>query len=194
MNTSKVAQFLYPQNNNSIPFAGYCSEGADRDRSMSGDSVGLRFRGSRRGYPSHQGSEQETLSWIPEQVGPVIVHGAHHHDNPEEKQISPKLESGHMQSKSQHQIHPQPQDDSYLAIPKTMAGSSSSDTLTGKQHCIPCKVFADEISYSVQLFTYRSCNEWTFVTVQSKQCHIGGINGVRRTRQIGSANTHGGHV
>ncbi|XP_062717312.1 ras-specific guanine nucleotide-releasing factor 2-like isoform X5 [Aedes albopictus] len=110
--------------------SGYCSEGADRDRSMSGDSVGLRFRGSRRGYPSHQGSEQETLSWIPEQVGPVIVHGSHHHDKPEEKQISPKHESGHMQSKSQHQIHPQPQDDSYLAIPKTMAGSSSSDTLT----------------------------------------------------------------
>ncbi|XP_062559593.1 ras-specific guanine nucleotide-releasing factor 2-like isoform X2 [Armigeres subalbatus] len=110
--------------------SGYCSEGADRDRSMSGDSAGLRFRGSRRGYTSHQGSEQETLSWIPEQVGPVIVHGAHHHDAPEEKPAPPKVDSGHMQSKSQHQIHPQPQDDSYLAIPKTMAGSSSSDTIT----------------------------------------------------------------
>lgn len=100
---------------------------------MSGDSFGLRFRGSRRGYASHQGSEQETLSYIPEQGGPVIVHGAYHHDSQEEKKVSPKSESAHMQSKSQHQIHPQPQDDSYLAIPKTMAGSSSSDTLTGKQ-------------------------------------------------------------
>lgn len=104
---------------------------------MSGDSAGLRFRGSRRGYTSHQGSEQETLSWIPEQVGPVIVHGAHHHDAPEEKPAPPKVDSGHMQSKSQHQIHPQPQDDSYLAIPKTMAGSSSSDTITGKCYSLP---------------------------------------------------------
>ncbi|XP_055608641.1 ras-specific guanine nucleotide-releasing factor 2-like isoform X2 [Uranotaenia lowii] len=113
--------------------SGYCSEGADRDRSMSGDSVGLRFRGSRRGYGSHQSSEQETLSWIPEQVGPVIIHGTHHHEEPSEKQqTSPsKTEtSGHVQSKSQHQIHQQqPQDDSYLVIPKPMVGSSSSDTL-----------------------------------------------------------------
>ncbi|XP_055550871.1 ras-specific guanine nucleotide-releasing factor 2-like isoform X3 [Wyeomyia smithii] len=112
--------------------SGYCSEGADRDRSMSGDSAGLRFRGSRRGYASHQSSEQETLSWIPEQVGPVIIHGAaHHHDSKEEKQSSPaKVDNTHMQSKSQHQIHPQPQDDSYLSIPKAMAGSSSTDTFT----------------------------------------------------------------
>ncbi|EDS30563.1 conserved hypothetical protein [Culex quinquefasciatus] len=130
--------------------SGYCSEGADRDRSMSGDSAGLRFRGSRRGYASHQGSEQETLSWIPEQAGPVIIHGVHHHETAveekqqqqqQQQQSPPKVDGGgggngggggggSLQSKSQHQIHAQPQDDSYLAIPKPMAGSSSSDTLT----------------------------------------------------------------
>uniref|UniRef100_A0A182JBQ2 Ras-GEF domain-containing protein n=1 Tax=Anopheles atroparvus TaxID=41427 RepID=A0A182JBQ2_ANOAO len=111
--------------------SGYCSEGADRDRSMSGDSTGLRFRGSRRGYQNHQSTEQETLSWIPEQVGPVIVHSAHHAaDKLEEKLIEPSGGTVHLQSKSQHQIHHQPQDDSYLVIPKAMPGSSSSDTLT----------------------------------------------------------------
>ncbi|XP_055644260.1 ras-specific guanine nucleotide-releasing factor 2-like isoform X2 [Toxorhynchites rutilus septentrionalis] len=110
--------------------SGYCSEGADRDRSMSGDSVGLRFRGPRRPFTSHQSSEQETLSWIPEQVGTVIIHDTHQSDNQEEKQSSPKADGSSIQSKSQQQIHPQPQDDSYLAIPKPMAGSSSSDTLT----------------------------------------------------------------
>ncbi|KFB43590.1 AGAP001238-PB-like protein [Anopheles sinensis] len=109
----------------------YCSEGADRDRSMSGDSTGLRFRGSRRGYQNHQSAEQETLSWIPEQVGPVIVHSAHHpSEKQEEKPIEPTGGTVHLQSKSQHQIHHQPQDDSYLVIPKAMPGSSSSDTLT----------------------------------------------------------------
>ncbi|XP_035773427.1 ras-specific guanine nucleotide-releasing factor 2-like isoform X3 [Anopheles albimanus] len=121
--------------------SGYCSEGADRDRSMSGDSTGLRFRGSRRGYQSHQSADQETLSWIPEQVGPVIIHSAsqHHHNEKhlEEKPAAsePVVTTGgpvhqHIQSKSQHQIHQQPQDDSYLVIPKAMPGSSSSDTLT----------------------------------------------------------------
>ncbi|XP_058116353.1 ras-specific guanine nucleotide-releasing factor 2-like [Anopheles ziemanni] len=111
--------------------SGYCSEGADRDRSMSGDSTGLRFRGSRRGYQNHQSAEQETLSWIPEQVGPVIVHSAHHpSEKLEEKPIEPTGGTVHLQSKSQHQIHHQPQDDSYLVIPKAMPGSSSSDTLT----------------------------------------------------------------
>ncbi|XP_035904093.1 ras-specific guanine nucleotide-releasing factor 2-like isoform X2 [Anopheles stephensi] len=112
--------------------SGYCSEGADRDRSMSGDSTGLRFRGSRRGYQSHQNSEQETLSWIPEQVGPVIIHSTHHLNEKvvEEKPIEPTGGTAHLQSKSQHQLHQQPQDDSYLVIPKTMPGSSSSDTLT----------------------------------------------------------------
>lgn len=137
------------------PFiTGYCSEGADRDRSMSGDSAGLRFRGSRRGYASHQSSEQETLSWIPEQAGPVIIHGVHHHDSggtavEEKQQQSPsKVDGsggGSLQSKSQHQIHVQPQDDSYLAIPKPMAGSSSSDTLTGRVACF-CLVFAGMVS------------------------------------------------
>ncbi|ETN59146.1 hypothetical protein AND_009234 [Anopheles darlingi] len=124
--------------------SGYCSEGADRDRSMSGDSTGLRFRGSRRGYQSHQSADQETLSWIPEQVGPVIIHSANHHHHQhtsekhlEEKPIEPTATATattthqHIQSKSQHQIHQQPQDDSYLVIPKAMPGSSSSDTLTG---------------------------------------------------------------
>lgn len=102
---------------------------------MSGDSTGLRFRGSRRGYQNHQNSEQETLSWIPEQVGPVIIHSTHHLNEKavEEKPIEPTPTGGtvHLQSKSQHQLHQQPQDDSYLVIPKTMPGSSSSDTLTG---------------------------------------------------------------
>jgi hypothetical protein len=49
-------------------FSGYCSEGGDRDRSMSGDSGGLRFRPSRRVYSQQSTTDQEPvgLSWIPE--------------------------------------------------------------------------------------------------------------------------------
>lgn len=49
-------------------FSGYCSEGGDRDRSMSGDSTGLRFRPSRRMYSQQSTTDQEPvgLSWIPE--------------------------------------------------------------------------------------------------------------------------------
>jgi hypothetical protein len=121
--------------------SGYCSEGADRDRSMSGDSVGLRYRSLRR-YTQQSNPDQESLSWIPETTGPIIIHGTTYHekideDNHVEADLTGSETSTALptptittQSQSQHQIN-QPQDDSYLVIPKTMAVSSSSDTLTG---------------------------------------------------------------
>ncbi|XP_055716567.1 ras-specific guanine nucleotide-releasing factor 2-like [Phlebotomus papatasi] len=103
--------------------SGYCSEGADRDRSMSGDSAGLRLKGSRR-MLQQQSTQEEGLSWIPEASGPVIV---------QEQEV---------EEATTVEVEPQPQpaeesvnvtnaqDDSFLAIPQTIATSSSADTLT----------------------------------------------------------------
>lgn len=117
--------------------SGYCSEGADRDRSMSGDSSQLRFNRlpSRRichqqppstgkllaGYKEQMEnrfgfSEQQSLGYIPEQgTGPVIVHS----EGQQESEETPVKSS-------------EPQDDAFLAIPKTIATSSSSDTIIGE--------------------------------------------------------------
>jgi hypothetical protein len=72
-------------------FSGYCSEGADRDRSMSGDSGGLRFRPTRRVYTQQSTTDQEPvgLSWIPETTTvemspPTIIHGSDGDDTIEE--------------------------------------------------------------------------------------------------------------
>ena len=97
--------------------SGYCSEGADRDRSMSSDSTGLRFKGRR--MLQQQSTQEEGLSWIPECGGPVIVHEEHQQEY--EKDDSEKIEVTVTST----------QDESYLAPPNTVATSSSSETLTG---------------------------------------------------------------
>jgi len=98
-----------------ILILGYCSEGADRDRSLSGDSAGLRFRGSRR-IVQQQSTTDDGLSWIPEGTGPIIVHESH----------------AIPQAELVHENVPNKQEEGYLAIPKTIAASNSADTLTGK--------------------------------------------------------------
>lgn len=117
--------------------SGYCSEGADRDRSMSGDSSQLRFNRlpSRRichqqppstgkllaGYKEQMENrfafpEQQSLGYIPEQgTGPVIVHA----EGQNESDDVPTKKS-------------EPQDDAFLAIPRNIATSNSSDTIIGE--------------------------------------------------------------
>lgn len=100
-------------------FSGYCSEGADRDRSMSGDSGGLRFRPTRRVYQQQSTTDQEPvgLSWIPEttasEMSPVtIIHGTEVEESSEE-------------------IGNIPQEEGYLGVPSknSVSTSGSADTL-----------------------------------------------------------------
>lgn len=100
-------------------FSGYCSEGADRDRSMSGDSGGLRFRPTRRIYQQQSTTDQEPvgLSWIPEttasEMSPVtIIHGT------EVEEIVEEVSSC-------------PQEEGYLGVPTktSVSASGSADTL-----------------------------------------------------------------
>lgn len=100
-------------------FSGYCSEGADRDRSMSGDSVGLRFRPSRRVYQQQSTTDQEPvgLSWIPEstatEMSPItIIHGT------EVEEVIEEVKS-------------QPQEEGFLGVPSkpSVSTSGSADTL-----------------------------------------------------------------
>ncbi|KAL7033129.1 hypothetical protein ACKWTF_007492 [Chironomus riparius] len=100
--------------------SGYCSEGADRDRSMSGDSVGLRFRPSRRNlYQQQSTTDQETtLTWIPEtttsevEASPevTIIHGT-------------EVEEGTIIQKNV------PQEEGFLGVPSSISASGSADTL-----------------------------------------------------------------
>lgn len=100
-------------------FSGYCSEGADRDRSMSGDSGGLRFRPTRRVYQQQSTTDQEPvgLSWIPEttasEMSPVtIIHGTEVEESSEE-------------------VSNIPQEEGYLGVPSksSVSTSGSADTL-----------------------------------------------------------------
>lgn len=101
--------------------SGYCSEGADRDRSMSSDSTGMRFRGSGvRRMLQQQSTQEEGLSWIPECGGPIIVHEEHQHEEYEKEE----------QEKREMSV-PAEGPGNLLAPPNTVAASSSSDTLTG---------------------------------------------------------------
>lgn len=47
-------------------FVGYCSEGPERDRSMSGDSTALRFKSEPIRRIINQSSIEEPISWMPE--------------------------------------------------------------------------------------------------------------------------------
>lgn len=133
--------------------SGYCSEGADRDRSMSGDSSQLRYGrppsrrsfqqspvtgkvycGVREHFDHRCTYEQESLAYIPESTpSPVIIHNEGQQEE-EEEQITIVTSTA------------EPQDDSYLAIPKTIATSSSVDTIVGKQQN-SINVFSNDQSF-----------------------------------------------
>ncbi|XP_055685566.1 ras-specific guanine nucleotide-releasing factor 2-like [Lutzomyia longipalpis] len=106
--------------------SGYCSEGADRDRSMSGDSAGLRLKGSRR-MLQQQSTQEDAggLSWIPEASGPVIVH-----EQEIEGTTAVDVEPLPPPPTEETTNVTNTQDDAFLAIPQTIATSSSADTLT----------------------------------------------------------------
>lgn len=103
--------------------SGYCSEGADRDRSMSSDSTGMRFKGPRR-MLQQQSTQEDGLSWIPECGGPIIVHEEQQQEDYEKDDMDGKIEVTVTAT----------QDEGYLAPPNTVAASSSSDTLTGMEN------------------------------------------------------------
>lgn len=101
-------------------FSGYCSEGGDRDRSMSGDSGGLRFRPTRRIYQQQSTTDLEPvgLSWIPEttasEMSPVtIVHNTEVEEETFEEVTTVRQEEG------------------YLGVPAkpSVSTSGSADTL-----------------------------------------------------------------
>lgn len=106
--------------------SGYCSEGADRDRSMSGDSGGLRFRPIRRIYQQQSTVDQEPvgLSWIPETMtteGPITII----HDTKIEEE---NAEGDSSESSRNVTI----QEEGFLGVPgsnSSVSASGSSETL-----------------------------------------------------------------
>lgn len=99
---------------------GYCSEGPDRDRSLSQDSTSLKPKGKR--ILTNQSTE-EGLSWIPEMCGPTIIKESDDCDNNEPKsyEVTTTIEITKATSQS----------DNLLSIPSTtIAASNSLDTLT----------------------------------------------------------------
>lgn len=102
--------------------SGYCSEGADRDRSLSCDSTGTRYRMSRRMF-TQQSTQEEGLSWIPEGTGLVITQ-----EQPiTTTRTTPDEVAVRDESNNEHTSNSQ--SDGYLSIPTTIASSSSADTL-----------------------------------------------------------------
>lgn len=103
-----------------IEFLGYCSEGPDRDRSMSQDSTSLKPKGKR--ILTNQSTE-EGLSWIPEMCGPTITKESEDSDinEPKSYETTTTIEITTATSHSDH----------LLTIPSTnIATSNSLDTLT----------------------------------------------------------------
>lgn len=119
-------------------YLGYCSEGADRDRSMSGDSTALRLK--RRIL--HQISTDDGLSWIPETVcgasprmfeskksepkAPTMCHPDHSCMAP----VVSHIPAAVVPSESSNQ-NVNAKVDTFLSIPTSVATSVSEDTLTG---------------------------------------------------------------
>lgn len=120
--------------------SGYCSEGADRDRSLSCDSTGTRFRGSRRLF-QQQSTQEEGLSWIPESNGThTMMQSKILNDKNQDSIISvisniadsssPTTNATTESSPDGKQSDAQ-KNEGFLSIPKTtIATSCSTDTLT----------------------------------------------------------------
>lgn len=125
--------------------SGYCSEGADRDRSMSGDSVGLRFRPSRRNLYQQQSTtglckekknrtkfkanrndiflmlhldQETTLTWIPETTTSEV-------------EASPEVTIVHGTEIEEHTVVQKnvKQEEGFLGVPSSISASGSADTL-----------------------------------------------------------------
>jgi RasGEF N-terminal motif len=93
--------------------SGYCSEGADRDRSLSGDSAGLRYRPRKISNPHSTLDQESNLTWIPEgeSCGPLISSdGVETEESDEVVQV----------------VTVEPV---YLTIPGAVTTSSSTDTI-----------------------------------------------------------------
>jgi hypothetical protein len=92
--------------------SGYCSEGADRDRSLSGDSAGLRYRPRKISNPHSTLDQESNLTWIPEgeSGGAAVVQDVETEDTEETAETV-----------QQEQI--------YLTIPRAVTTSGSTDTI-----------------------------------------------------------------
>lgn len=105
--------------------SGYCSEGADRDRSMSGDSAGLRFRPSRRMYSQQSTQDQDTgLPWIAETVTTEMT----------EVEINPEVTTIIHSTDIEEVVETNnnvPQEEGFLGVPSSasISTSGSADTL-----------------------------------------------------------------
>lgn len=118
-------------------FSGYCSEGADRDRSMSGDSGNLRFRPSRRIYQQQSTTDTEPvgLSWIPEtttvEMSPVtIIHGSEVEESIEETNNLPQ-EEGYLGVPSKPSVSTSGSVDTLIPSAPTSPSNLSAVTLVG---------------------------------------------------------------
>lgn len=104
--------------------SGYCSEGADRDRSMSGDSGGLRFRpSSRRMYSQQSTQDQDTgLPWIAETVTTELT----------EVEINPEVTTIIHSTDIEEVVETNNnvrQEEGFLGVPSSISASGSVDTL-----------------------------------------------------------------
>lgn len=105
--------------------SGYCSEGADRDRSMSGDSGGLRFRSSRRMYSQQSTQDQDAgLPWIAETVATEMM----------EVEINPEvttiIHSTDITEEEVVEVNKNvKQEEGFLGVPTSISASGSADTL-----------------------------------------------------------------
>lgn len=116
---------------NRFLFAGYCSEGADRDRSLSTDSSLLRFSRPSRKVSQQQSTTEESLTWIPEKTPVTTVSSIVVQDistGTVETQRSPPTT---VSSTSSVTVNVTKHEDGYLSVPgATIVASNSSDTLT----------------------------------------------------------------
>lgn len=116
-------------------YIGYCSEGADRDRSMSGDSTGLKSKSNINRRVIQQQSTEDGLTWIPEtSIPPNKMTIQSQSDN------SAGVSSSNFVEIEIHQETPStPPADNYLGISSSttiITTSSSVDTLTGDSNTL----------------------------------------------------------
>lgn len=115
--------------------SGYCSEGADRDRSLSGESTALRYRRSasmRRLINQSQSSYDDNLGWVTESIDQPTENGQHNEKSPSAITTIANVEiSVHQESPST----PPPITRSLLqtSVSTTIITTScSADTLSGE--------------------------------------------------------------
>lgn len=120
-------------------FLGYCSEGADRDRSLSGESTALRYRQSvsmGRLRNLSQSSYDDNLGWVTESIDQPTENGQHDVKSPPVITTIANIEiSVHKESPST----PPPETRSFLqtSVSTTIITTScSADTLSGEANTL----------------------------------------------------------